>query len=42
MVSRTGVVLSSLTATKEGTFKVHLVLEVELAGPTLSIQGQFV
>lgn len=29
-------------ATKEGTFKVHLVLEVQLAGPKVSIQGQFV
>lgn len=25
-------VLNSMTATREGTFKVHLVLEVELAG----------
>lgn len=35
-------VLSSLTAAKEGTFKVHLVLKVQLAGPKLSIQRQFV
>lgn len=35
-------VLSSVTATKEGMFKVHLVLELQLAGPKLSMQRQFV